>query len=529
MRRFPQSLLLAGLAAALVLSVGACDITKLNDNPNEASTVTTSNLLTGALVGGGNPADLLSEGLASIYWDDYPGAFWVRYAQYWTTNQYTDADRWLFPTRRGGSNDENWEDFYLVLNDLQEIIRVSRRTPQAVAASGPPENQIAIAKIMQAFTFQMMTDMWGPIPFTEALKGRSQDNFTPSYTSQPDIYRGLIDSLTAASEMIIEDETTLASGDVVFGGDMSKWKKLANSLKMRVAIRAADQIPEVASTAINEALAAGVMESNADNAAIPFSASSPYQNPFYENYEVDGRDDWAAPEPILGLMNEVEDPRRASYFTDGNPDKPGNQFNPFPYGLPGGEAQALFTSPGRFFSRPSTRVRGDASAPAFIMLYDEVLFIQAEAAQRGFIEGDANQLYQDAIRASMEYWDAGGDVDSYLERVPYDNSNGWAPEGGAGETWESTLGIQKWLALYLQGMQGWAEWRRLDFQEVLQVPSGNPGVASFGCDFPLRMEYPGIETAVNEESRQTALEDYLEGEDTQGIALWWDVQTPGCD
>lgn len=515
MNRFLKGLALAGVAA-LVFTLGACDITELNENPNEPSSATPATLLANA-----------QNDLATIYWDDYAGAFWVRYAQYWTTNQYTDSDRYAFPTRRSGSNDSNWEDFYLVLNDLQEIVRLNREEDQS--AFGPPDNQIAIAKILQAFTYHMMTDMWGPIPYQQALEGRDDANFNPDYTAQPDIYSGLIDSLTAASQMIDTGQSALAGSDIVYGGDMSQWKKLANSLKMRVAIRMADQRPDMAETAINEALDAGVMESTGDAAAIPFSSSPPYQNPFYENYEVEGRDDWAAPEPILGLMNDVEDPRRGAYFTDGNPNEPGNQFNPFPYGLPGGEAQSLFTAPDRFFSRPSERVRGDASAPAYIMLYDEVLFTRAEAAQRGFIDGDPAQLYRDAVRASLTFWDAAEAPDDYLEEVPYDNSNGWAPVEGPGATWESTLGIQKWLALYLQGMQGWAEWRRLDFQEVLQVPAGNPGEDRFGCTFPLRMSYPTSETTLNPGSRKTAVGEFLGGTDDQGVALWWDVETPGCN
>ncbi len=529
MQRFVKSLAFAGVAA-LVFVFSACDLTSLNENPNQPSDVTTASLLTNA-----------QNDLATIYWDDYAGAFWVRYAQYWTTNQYTDADRFRFPSARAGSNDANWEDFYLVLNDLQEVIRLSRESPGEVEPYGPPSNQIAMAKILQAFAWQMMTDMWGPIPFEEALQGRSDAvpdsvRFSPSYTSQATIYRSLLDSLTTASEMIDPAASTLASNDLIYGGDMSKWQRLANALKMRVAIRMADQLPDEAETAINDAMAAGTFQSNEDNAVIPFSGSPPYQNPFYENYEVAGRDDWAIPESILGLMNEVEDPRRDAYFTDAEPETPGNQFNAFPYGLTEGEAQSLWQAGD--FSRPSERVRGDASSPAFVMFYDEVLFIQAEAAQRGYISGDPAQLYREAITASQQRWDVTDQsaIDDYIDRVPYDNSNGWAPApAGTESTWEHTLGIQKWIALYLQGIQGWSEWRRLDFQEALQVPPpespGNPtpGQELFSCDFPLRMEYPPAEATLNPEARQNAVDEFLGGTDDQGAALWWDTYTPTCN
>ena len=528
MKRFLKGLSFAGVAA-LVLTISACDLTELNENPNDPTTVTTPSLLTNA-----------QNYLATTYWQDYAGGFWVRYAQYWTTNQYTDADRFDFPTARGPSNNNNWNRFYLALNDLQEIVRLNRETPGETQALGAPANQIAIAKIMQAFTWQMMTDMWGPIPFEDALQGRSDATpdsvaFTPSYSSQETIYRSLLDSLTSASEMIVEGEPALASADIVYGGDMSKWKKLANSLKMRVAIRMADVAPEAASQAINEAIAAGVFTSNADNALIPFSGSPPYRNPFYINYEVDGRDDWAIPESFLGVMNDREDPRRTAYFTDAEPAASGNQFNAFPYGLTEASAQALWQSGN--FSRPNPRVRGEAGAPAFVMFYDEVLFIKAEAAQRGWISDDPASLYRDAITASLDRWGVDGASD-YISRVPYDNSNDWAPEDDEWNSegdWRHTLGIQKWIALYLQGIQGWAEWRRLDFQEVLQVPppettgGETPGQELFNCDFPLRMVYPTDEATLNPASRQAAVDDFLGGTDDQGAALWWDVMTPTCD
>lgn len=506
--------------ALLVVALGGCDLTELNDNPNQPATATTPNLLTNAQID-----------LANVYWNDYPGGFWIRYAQYWTTNQYTDADRYGFPSRRPGANNQNWENLYLALNDLQEIIRINRQSPDAAGAYGPNDNQMAIAKIMQAWTFQMMTDIWGPIPYNNALSGRTEGNFTPEYTPQSEIYAALIDSLTTASEMIDPNEPALTSGDLVYNGDMSKWKKFANSVKMRVAMRMSDRRPQEAAAAINEAMTAGAFESNADNALIPFSNQPPYQNPFYENYEVEGRDDWTIPQSILGVMNDTEDPRRSAYFTDAMPDEAGEQFVGFPYGLPGGEAQQLFTS--EAFSRPGLRVR-EAGAPAFLMLHDEVLFILAEAAERGYITGNPAQYYEDAIAASLNYWgvtDASA-VDAYISRVPYSNSNDWAPEG-QGPVWEQTLGIQRWLAEYLQGVQGWSTWRRLDFEGVLQVPPDNPGQTLFGCDIPLRMQYPNDESTLNQQNLQAAINNLLSGdgasEDTQGIPLWWDVTTPVCN
>ena len=513
MKRLLHSLTTASLVA-LLLFVGGCDITSLNDNPNQPTAADPPKLLANAQID-----------IADQYWQDYAGGFWVRYAQYWTTNQYTDADRYRYASSRPGALNALWENYYLALNDLQEIKRLNRENPSAQAGFGSNANQIAIASIMQAWTLKTMTDMWGPIPLADALQGRSQGNFTPTYNSQEEVYNAILDTLTQASNNITGG-TALAGGDVMYGGDMSKWKKFANSLKMRVAITMADADPGTASTAIEEALNAGVFTSNDDNALIAFNSAPPYQNPFFENYEVAGRDDWAAPASILDVMNDQNDPRRTFFFSDATPDQSGEQFVGFPYGLSQGDAQSLFTSGS--FSRPSAEVSLDPSAPAIMMLYDEVLFIQAEAAFRNATQANFNvpsisaangtQLYRDAVAASAEYWGvSSSNATSFANSVPAATSGNY----------KQVLGTQKWIAQYLQGVPGWTTFRRLDFTGVLSPPDGDPGQDQFGRSFPTRMVYPTDESSLNEENLNAAISNLLGGNsDNQGVLLWWDTSPP---
>jgi hypothetical protein len=336
----------------------------------------------------------------------------------------------------------------------------------------------------------------------------------------------MIDSLTRASNNIQTDAPTLAGSDLVYSGDMSKWKKFANSLKLRIALRASGKgngLPsgvtqDQVNTWISDALDAGVMESNADNALIPFSADPPYQNPFYENRVRDGRRDWAAPESILEPMNSLQDPRRPAYFEP----TPSGEFVGFPYGLPQSEAQALFTS--SQFSVPSERVASTATAPCIMMLYDEVEFAQAEIALRSDLSGasGANTHFDQALRASLEYWGVSdtGTQDAFLNRV------GDLP-GSFNQDAIQKLGTQKWIAQYLQGVQGWSTWRRLDFTGVLRPPKGNPGQEAFGRDIALRMTYPNDEFTLNQSNVNNAIGSLLGGdgaEDTQGVQLWWDTE-----
>src|SRR5699024_12083735 len=141
---------------------------------------------------------------------------------------------------------------YTVNTCLQQIINLNTEPPDASSVYGDPQNQVAVAMIMRAWTFQTITDTWGDAPYSEAIQG--EENPSPTYDTQEEIYRGIIETLTQASEQINPEGTI--SGDLIYNGDMEMWRKFANSLKMRAAIRIAGRLPDLADTAIEEALAA---------------------------------------------------------------------------------------------------------------------------------------------------------------------------------------------------------------------------------------------------------------------------------
>jgi len=518
MKRLTQKIVALCLAAT-VLALGGCDLTELNDNPNAATSAEPGELLTNAQLDFGD-----------LYWRDYAGAYWMRYAQFLTTNQYTTADRFGFPSSSSGANNFNFNEAYLILNDLQEVIRLNRNSPGETEAFGAPQNQIAIAKVMKAMVFQYLTDQYGPIPFNSALKGQSEGTFRPEYSSQEEVYNGLLTMLTEASDSIQTGEAALASGDLIYGGSMSDWKKLANAMKMRVAMRMSDVAPDAAETALQEAINAGGFSGSVDftPALIPFSSSSPHQNPLFGNYN-DGRDDWAAPQAMTSIMNDTQDPRRPSYFTDADGDPSnGHQTNGFPYGLPQVEAQPLFTDPDRNFSRPAqkTPLSETPDAPGILFLPDEISFVKAEAALRSDLSVSAisqspEAIYKNAITASLNYWGVSDQatIDNFYAGLTTPNDGGFSIE--------QNLGVQKWIAQYLQGIQGWSTWRRLDFQGVLQVPPGNPGESEFGKEIAVRMNYPNDESTLNGDNLDTAINNLLGGDgasDNQGVLLWWDTE-----
>lgn len=491
-------MIVAGLITIIAVSYACTDLAEVNENPNQPSETQTPFLLTN-----------VQKDLSDNYWGEFPlGYFGNLYAQYWSQNQYTAESRYDFRT---STVNNIWSGYYLALNDLQEIIRLNREFPDQYSVYGNNANQIAVAKTLKAWTYLTLTDIWGSIPFEEALGGR--ENPSPEYSSQEEVYTGAIQMLTEASDSINVDAGGFTSGDVFFGGDMEQWRRFANSLKLRAGMRIADVNPGQAETAVNEALDAGVMQSNEDNALFTYRSSVPNANPIYEAY-ID-RDDFAVSEPLVEFMTTNDDPRLPVYAAETSSNEV-DDYVGFPYGLAQGQAAAV---PRGEFSRPSERVR-EADFPAIYMLYDEVLFLQAEAAQRGFIAGDAATLYEDAITASMEFWSnqspsaevSEADITNYIDANPYDAEN-----------WRQTLGEQKWLALYMQGIQGWAEWRRLDFEDILVPPVSGKLSVTFPTDIAVRYPYPNDEQNLNESNVEAAIENQGWAADDQGRLVWWDI------
>lgn len=480
---------------ALMMATYACsdNLSSVNDNPNEPEEAATTFLLTNA-----------QKGLADNYWDIFPsGYFGLIYAQYWAQNQYTGESRYAFRT---SVVNDIWNDYYTTMNTLEQIIGQNRNNPELAASFGNNANQIAVAKILKAWTYQTLTDVYGDIPFTQALQGA--ENPSPAYTSQDSVYTGILNLLTEASDSIQVDQPGFTSGDVFYNGDMAKWKKFANSLKMRAAIRIADVNPEQAETAINEALSAGVMTSNDDNALFSYLPSVPDNNPINEAFKT--RRDFAVSQPLVDLLQSNDDPRLPIYADPAtNVPEGTTSYSGYPYGMTQGAATVYLTS--QPWSEPGERVR-EADAPAIFMTYAEVLFIEAEAAQRGFTTADAATKYNEAVTASMNYWgvDEAATAD-YLVNNPYDPTN-----------WKESLGQEKWVALYMQGIQGWAEWRRLDFG-VLTAPQGGKLGVNFDAPIAIRYPYPTDETNSNSSNVQAAIENQGFSADDQGQRVWWDV------
>ncbi len=394
------------------------------------------------------------------------------------------------------------------LIELNRIIDNCKKDPGASSASGFPDNQIAAATILRVWLLQNMTDCWGNIPYSQALN--PDETRAPKYDNQSDIYAGLISEISNAIALINETEAGPA-GDLIYSGDMGLWKKFGNSVKMRLAIRMADVNPGPAQIAFDEAVASGAFTSNADNALFPYGEGSD-ANPIYYNKEIDKRLDYAASNTFLDILDTINDPRLPCFFakTTATDEWVGEV-----YGLDEGNAAA---TPNSSVSQLSDLMYA-ADLPAIFMDYAQVEFMLAEAADRGWGATGVQAHYEAGITASIDFWTdlngtpaTPGDIAAYIAQpaVLYTD-----PQSGS--TPLLKIAKQKWIALQNQGIQGWCEWRRLDFG-ILQLPAD--GMLE-GTGIPLRMKYAVDEQTLNSGNYSNAVS--AQGPDLQSTRMWWDV------
>lgn len=466
-------------AAGLLFTACQDQLEETNTNPNEAIKAQPEYLLANAIK---SNADLTLGSDASMETS-------TLFIQHWAKIQYTDPDKYTVSI----ANVQNvWTNLYSQgLTDFATIIKIGEETGNS--------NYQAVGLILKSWSFQLLTDLYGNIPYSQALK--LEETLTPKYDSQKDVYLGLLNDLKKATELI---NTTGApiGGDLVFNGNLTKWKKFANSLRLRIALRIADKEPEAAKAVVAELAKdkTALIASNDEIAQLIYLAS-PNQNPVSRDRET--RDDYRVGKSIIDKLQELKDPRLA-VFANKTVDATPTGYIGVTNGLPADSAAKLgFTKTsklGDYFTAPAS--------PAVFVSYAEVLFNLAEAAQRGFISDNAADLYKAAVTASLQQFKVGSaDIAAYLAQpsVAYNAAN-----------YKKSIGEQKWLALFSQGLEAFAEWRRLDYPQLKPAYAG-----VLNGKLPVRLTYPTGEQALNAANYKAAVA--AQGEDRLTTKLWFDA------
>ncbi|MEM6841263.1 MAG: SusD/RagB family nutrient-binding outer membrane lipoprotein [Bacteroidota bacterium] len=473
---------------ALTCSLSACDdgFEEMNEDPNNPTEVPTSYILAGAQTN-------LMEEFFGLYNEAFKlNLLGMRYMQQWTSTLYTNTDRYV-------AIEEDFTPIYHKgLRDIQEIINLNSNPETAVSAafSGPNVNQIAVARIIKAWSFHNLTDIWGDIPYSQALLESA--NVTPVYDPQEEIYTDLINELDEAWSQIDEGAGSI-EGDLIFSGDMTQWKLFAQSLRLRLGMRLSEAKPAMAQEVVTDAVSKGVLGSNADNVLFAYNEQVPFVNPWYNEFHLETIT-LAVSNTMIDQLMELQDPR-LPYFAE-EADALGEYIG-MPYGVNAAIAGSIRNEE---VSLPADQIT-TPTFPAILQSYSEVLFLKSEAAARGWIAEDAEQLYEDAIAASFEQWGApASELAAYLAQpeAVYDPTN-----------FRKSIGNQKWLALYTQGMEAWSEWRRLDYPELMPAPD-----AAAGRDIPRRKGYPISEISLNRDNYEVAIA--RQGPDVMSTRVWWD-------
>lgn len=390
------------------------------------------------------------------------------------------------------------------LRNLETVIRLNMdeatKNETYVTSFGSPENQIAASRTLRAFIYMHLTDALGMIPYSEALKG-DDGNFTPKFDTQEYIYTDLDKELTEAYAQFDENGSLNSDYDILYNGNIANWKKLNASIRMMMAIKLSDVAPEVGKARFAKAYADGGMTRNSERLEYKYLQESDNENPLYNNIEVQGRADFAPSKTLLDQLIAYNDPRLAAYA---DPNSDGN-YDGMPFGLDQSEVAAYTNVTATFDPRYYKQ-----NSPMVVVSPSHILLIEAEAALRGWITDNAEDLYKKGITASFDQYDLAGEIDAYYAQPEIAFTGSTADK-------IAKIGIQRWLANFMQdGFEAWSDWRRLN------VPNIKPGPnAPTVSHIPYRKVYDTPDFNSNTKNYEAAIAQ--QGPDATDTRVWWDV------
>ena len=465
------------LAVGLVLFMGCDkDFEEINNNPNDPIAVPSGLLTADVVFNAGNT-------LYSTFVGGDMGSCW---AQHWGKVQYNDEER--YQPRGSVIEVTVWKTIY-------EDVISDAKTMQNLAVAEGNENMQGVALVMQAYGYSLLTDVFGSIPFSEAIRA-DEGIFSPKYDTQEEVYTGILAMLDEANSLFSADGgTILANSDILYGGDYSKWQKFANSLKFRSLMRISGKV-NVASQ-LQALTSQPMFSSNSDEAKLIYLANDPSANPIFETIVFGNRAEFKVNSVMVDMMAGINDPRLPIYAA------------PNEDGEIRGKPAGIENVPNDDYNYSNVSPIGSAylqaTAPGYFLSYSELQFLMAEAAHKGYISGSAETYYQNGVSASFA---ANGlnqaDAAAYLAQgtVAYTQATGL-----------QKIAEQNWLGLFCQGIEAWTEWRRTGY------PALQPAIEAVINEIPSRFTYPSIEQSVNKANYDAAVSG--QGADLLTTKVWW--------
>lgn len=423
-----------------------------------------------------------------------------------------------------GVTNQNWVRYYrsvikLIVDNINKLEGDQNRL-----------NLYNMNRIWRAYAFMILTDTYGDIPYTQAGLGYMDGVVLPTYTPQDSIYVDLLNELDQASAALDDTKATVA-GDILFGGDIKKWKRLGYSLLLRCAMRLSKVDEQKAKLYVKKAVEGGIMQSNDDNALIKHNAN--FQNSIGSNLSGGQKGFFYMAQDFIEYLKSTNDPRLGSIAvryvgaksTADLVEARANRDPSVQIGMPLGydnttiaEAVAKDNLASLYdYSFLDITKMASSQAPIFFVTYGQTQLLLAEAVIRKWVDGDAEVLYENGVRGSMRqlglYGSAAaveqGEIDSYLSNNPFEIANAL-----------KFINNQYWVSSFLNGPEAWANFRRTGFPELL--PNPFPGSDLHTEEFIRRLTYPDAELNVNHENVQRAID--RQGPDVLDTRVWWDVK-----
>jgi hypothetical protein len=511
------------LVLLILFSVSGCDdgFEALNENPNAAPTTSPDYLFTYSLKSAGSDNSLVELYISFLMkWTQQSAQTWEYQA-----NPY-DVTSSMF--------DNLWQEWYTrTLSNNAELIRMTKNDPALV-------NKNALARIWQVFIFHRLTDLWGDVPYTEALPAVENLNFKPGYSKQEDIYNDMLKELDEAVKSIDPKKVTYSNADILFKGNLDKWTRFGNSLRLRLAIRAGNQ------SVVTELMQKNLfISNNTENVVYNYLSDVNTQSIWYSKYTANPTSINNVSATVTRTMAGLKDPRLPVYAqTVKFVNYAGKEIDTIigatnlvkkETGYTLRPSMVTTSSTGTFFLRPD--------GPNPLITYSEVCLLKAEAALRGWgaTEAQAETFYNEGIRANMQYFesvDANGkktailketDITTYLAGLAK-----FKTTGTKAERFKQIM-TQKWITLYYNGLEVYAEYRRTIlpdlYEPVITKPttkikqiSGYNLVTPYSATsdnlwFPWRITYPQTELNLNRANYDKAVGDL--GQDSPTAKFWW--------
>jgi hypothetical protein len=444
------------------------------------------------------------------------------YSQYFaTTAANFDSD---LNVQVGRWSDLCWTSFY---GQAAPNIKFVEDFTMSEGNEDPVGN--AAAKIWRVMGYHRITDYYGPVPYFEF--GNAE--LSVPYDSQEAIYRDFFTTLDEAVAVLKAnpDGSAFGSNDLIFGGNVASWLTFANTLRLRLAMRVRFVDPGLAKAEAEKAVADGVMESNDQNATVLTNDVS--QNPITT---ITNWGEYRMSATMESVLKGYDDPRTKHLFSPAaNGDSPDDPDN-FPYeGLQNGQSKV---AKGSDLNNPHSDVgptflptgKGGTNPRIVVIRAAEAWFLRAEGAELGWNMGvSTEEAYNNGIEASMIEWGEGGAAAAYINStaVPAAPSTSLGPVADvpikfdAGRALEQ-IGTQKWIALYPDGWEAWAELRRTGFPKTYaRLGSENPDVAA--NETMRKMTYVSSEFDNNGPAVDAAIQlGENGGQDNGSIRVWWD-------